>query len=429
MGDKTLAQLIKAQFPGEYDEYDDRELEDLIIAKYPGEYDDYPRSTPADWGGAMIKETGSQLLEGAKGVAKGALSGITGAADAIRRAAPWTKAMDVDLGGSRENLKPTNTAQKVGAFVGEVGLSAIPAVRGAQGVAMLTRGMPAAVRLGGQAAAGAATNAATGQAFGHESAKTDAIVGAAGPVAGGLATGAATLASKAAVPLARAALKTPVAMLRRAYPDATQKGLDRIANRLANTTLNNRLFNEDVATAAIDKDMSAVNKGLAAKGDVPTNAATREYKAVQRLGRRAQQGEATEAYQGKVSDKLDEILRGRFGTDIETFTPDKARTAAPIFQPRAAPVDDTIEATASRVPQSREHIGFQRALPANTAEALPAGPSAPKHGRHAPRPPQDGAGARGAQGVADAGRHRPGVEERPVLGRGRHCANDVVGEA
>jgi len=48
----TLAQKIKAKYPGVYDDLSDSELEAKITAKYPGVYDDIPK-TAAGAGGAM----------------------------------------------------------------------------------------------------------------------------------------------------------------------------------------------------------------------------------------------------------------------------------------------------------------------------------------------------------------------------------------
>lgn len=47
MPDQTLAQKIKAKFPGQYDDLPDAELEARIVAKYPGAYDDLPRTSTA----------------------------------------------------------------------------------------------------------------------------------------------------------------------------------------------------------------------------------------------------------------------------------------------------------------------------------------------------------------------------------------------
>lgn len=44
---QTLAQRIKAKYPGQYDDLADSELEAKIVAKYPGAYDDLPRTQSA----------------------------------------------------------------------------------------------------------------------------------------------------------------------------------------------------------------------------------------------------------------------------------------------------------------------------------------------------------------------------------------------
>lgn len=46
MPEQTLAQRVRAKYPGAYDDLDDQQLEAAIIAKYPGQYDDLPRTPP-----------------------------------------------------------------------------------------------------------------------------------------------------------------------------------------------------------------------------------------------------------------------------------------------------------------------------------------------------------------------------------------------
>lgn len=45
MPDQTLAQRIRAKYPGAYDDLDDAALESSVRAKYPGVYDDLPTTT------------------------------------------------------------------------------------------------------------------------------------------------------------------------------------------------------------------------------------------------------------------------------------------------------------------------------------------------------------------------------------------------
>lgn len=44
MTDQTLAQLVRAKYPGAYDDLSDQQLESAVLAKFPGVYDDLPRS-------------------------------------------------------------------------------------------------------------------------------------------------------------------------------------------------------------------------------------------------------------------------------------------------------------------------------------------------------------------------------------------------
>lgn len=46
IGDQTLAQRVRAKYPGTYDDLTDQQLEAAVIAKFPGVYDDIPK-TPA----------------------------------------------------------------------------------------------------------------------------------------------------------------------------------------------------------------------------------------------------------------------------------------------------------------------------------------------------------------------------------------------
>jgi hypothetical protein len=280
------------------------------------------------------------LAEGVVGAGKGILRGITGAGDAIRRAAPWTKALDVDTGGSRANLEPTGTAQKVGAAMGEAALSAIPAVRGAQGAAFLTRGLPAAARLGAQMVTGAATNAATGQAFGHESAKTDAMVGAAGPMVGAAAIKGARWIGSKAEPLARAALKTPLRILREQV-GASKQGADAMASKIANTVLNNRFFNADKADDFIDVRMGKIDDEMVKNAAVPTDAPSRTMDYLQEIHDAAQKapGTARVGAQSAVEAERAAVLAGDYAHDVQVGT---RQVPSSILGPNGQPVMQSV---------------------------------------------------------------------------------------
>ncbi len=70
MPDQTLAQRVKAKYPGQYDDLPDADLEAKIKAKYPGQYDDLP-TTKAESQPAAPQASGSWLdsvADYAKGV-------------------------------------------------------------------------------------------------------------------------------------------------------------------------------------------------------------------------------------------------------------------------------------------------------------------------------------------------------------------------
>lgn len=46
MQQQTLAQLVRAKYPGAYDDLSDQQLEASVKAKYPGQYDDIPTTKP-----------------------------------------------------------------------------------------------------------------------------------------------------------------------------------------------------------------------------------------------------------------------------------------------------------------------------------------------------------------------------------------------
>ena len=91
----TLAQRVRATYPGVYDDLSDQDLEAKVLAKFPGVYDDLPRSaatppaptaTPT-WADRLGLNTptppGTPVRAGLKGAAAGAVDlaqGVTGAA-------------------------------------------------------------------------------------------------------------------------------------------------------------------------------------------------------------------------------------------------------------------------------------------------------------------------------------------------------------
>lgn len=104
MPGQTLAQIVKAKYPGVYDDLSDRQLEDKVRAKFPGVYDDLPQTPPDDVSGlepmtpmashktaeerrqAAIDEAmvvGRRLVPGPTGAPVGALARVSQAAPSL----------------------------------------------------------------------------------------------------------------------------------------------------------------------------------------------------------------------------------------------------------------------------------------------------------------------------------------------------------
>lgn len=168
MTDQTLAQLVRAKYPGAYDDLSDQQLEDAVRAKFPGVYDDLPRTNAQPPVESAPSQTttpkhpmavlGDAVVETGKGVLKGA--GQT-ASMLMRGAAtmfPGVNYSAADAARVERRLEPTNTAQSIGRGIEKTAEMLVPAGR----VAAATRGASLAMRSGAQAATGAAVEAAQG---------------------------------------------------------------------------------------------------------------------------------------------------------------------------------------------------------------------------------------------------------------------------
>ena len=157
---QTLAQKVKAKYPGVYDDIADAELEAKVKAKYPGVYDDVPTtpvatSQPSSGGGLL-----DTAVEFGKGVLKAPLAIVETGGNLIRsipgvRQAEEATGAYVDTG---INTKPTNTAQTAGRIVGDIATAFVPAgavTRGAKVAASLAPKLVAPLVRGGVEAAGA----------------------------------------------------------------------------------------------------------------------------------------------------------------------------------------------------------------------------------------------------------------------------------
>lgn len=160
---QTLAQLVKAKYPGTYDQLSDTELEAKVIAKYPGVYDAVPKTTGA---GVMVNgqpmgiddynetqqtkpRTWTQTaIETAKGFGKGALRTVADLEEAPLMIPGMSRALDAVAGDSvavsdrlrqhtaaiRSENTYANTPQMVGGGLEALAELAIPVTKAAEAI-------------------------------------------------------------------------------------------------------------------------------------------------------------------------------------------------------------------------------------------------------------------------------------------------------
>lgn len=206
---QTLAQLVRAKYPGAYDDLSDQQLETSVRAKFPGVYDDLPVSgakpeKPKDRQSGLAT-LGDFVIGALKGGGETALNlgallhkipGVSGVVDSLYGQEGLS---DAAFQVGRANTQPTNTAQRIGK--GTEQFAELLVGGGAVGAA--TKGLKLGARVAAEGAAGAGMNAAQGQ-----SATAGGVMGAAGPVVGAGIRGARSLLRGAgATPVVRDAVE------------------------------------------------------------------------------------------------------------------------------------------------------------------------------------------------------------------------------
>lgn len=201
---QTLAQLVRAKYPGAYDDLSDQQLETSVRSKFPGVYDDLPLSTPAKPAEKKsgFATFGDVLIGALKGSGETAINlgqmlrSIPGVDEVLNLAVQHSGIpglsgayMPPQVSGrvfneARQAMQPTNTAQRIGK--GTEQFAELLAGGGAVGAA--TKGLRLGARVAAEGAAGAAMNVAQGQ-----SATAGGVMGAAVPVAGAAFRGARSI--------------------------------------------------------------------------------------------------------------------------------------------------------------------------------------------------------------------------------------------
>lgn len=207
---ETLAQRVRAKYPGAYDDLNDQQLEAAIDRKYPGVYVDILRSSQAQMPAAATAgmlpssevgkprpKTRQELIEEAKsfvrkpmgeaygeptdvlkGVGAGAMSTIIHGGDLLRRVTGQERIIE-DPGVQAMMTPPQTPAGKVGFYGEQAAEFAVPLSR----VTKATKGASIVKRMGAEA--GASAGVAGVQSGGDPGSMTaGAALGAAVPMAG-----------------------------------------------------------------------------------------------------------------------------------------------------------------------------------------------------------------------------------------------------
>lgn len=205
----TLAQMVKAKYPGVYDDLDDVTLEAKVTAKYPGVYDDIPRSSAATAQAQQPQEpqqSASDAFIGAavpylppqvgRGIVQGVAGSAIGVADLVSkglRHVPGVNAVVPDqstFDQARQRFAtPENTQQQVGKGLEQAAEFFVPGAGLAKAKAGIATGVKSLDALFGAVLEGA--SAAGVQTLQHGNTKGAAGTGAA-TAAFGLGAQAAT---------------------------------------------------------------------------------------------------------------------------------------------------------------------------------------------------------------------------------------------
>lgn len=206
--------MVRAKYPGAYDDLSDQDLEKSVRSKYPGVYDDLPstaakadpKPSGASGGFGTLATIGDFVKEAVKGGAKGAASTALGLSELINKGTAAVGLSDpvkpeVWQAARQEFTTPTNTAQSLGKGAEQIGEFFIPggAVNKAvKAVGPVTRAVTAlgtrggsqlasiAARAGAEGLAGAAVQTAqTGSTDGAKAVGLTAAGGALGAPAVG----------------------------------------------------------------------------------------------------------------------------------------------------------------------------------------------------------------------------------------------------
>jgi hypothetical protein len=244
---QTLAQMVRAKYPGAYDDMSDADLESKVDAKYPGAYADIPHTQAAGAPPSMLQRAGSAVAGAASTVGNAVMGAVKGAGQTAQNVMA-SGAVDGLLGPgasmlARQNapyaaaaLMPEGKAQQVGHTAEQVGEYILPAA--------VTGGLSAGsglARLAGRTAIEGGATAAVAQAQGStpRDVGISALTGAAGPLVSKAAEAGAPLLRKMAETQYGRALNATTKPLKaeskRIVPELLNRGVTGNLEKLAET--------------------------------------------------------------------------------------------------------------------------------------------------------------------------------------------------
>jgi len=230
-------------------------------------------AAPSVW--EMVKDTVQGQSDFGTGFGKRALETIVNLGDLVHQVPGVSDAIDAFYGQpglsraafdwAHQGLARTTASEELGATGEQLAEWILPASK----VTKATAGMGLLPRVAAEAGLGASMAVVQ---------KTDpvtgAVLGGAGPVVGKAGGAAAEYIGSKAVPLVRAGIKAPLALMKQ-QAGASTAGVNVLANRLAKFMIDNRITSAGQATRLLKNTEAEIQRILAARGQTLTDAPER----------------------------------------------------------------------------------------------------------------------------------------------------------
>ena len=198
MDQQTLAQMVRAKYPGAYNDLSDQDLEKAVKAKYPGTYDDIPTTTKQE---APKRPDGAPLHPLAnfgEGVKQGLWKSGIALAELVNQGTSsvgLNKRIDPEVfEAARKDLATShNAGQALGQAVEQIGELVIPSRTVTAAAMKLAKYAPRGLKILTRGAVEGAGQAGLATAQGNDPLVAGAVGGVAGTVAGATRAGRAAM--------------------------------------------------------------------------------------------------------------------------------------------------------------------------------------------------------------------------------------------